>query len=427
MPILPMNYVSASPAPSIASIVYSTTVPPPPPPQHFLTQQASESHIVQTYLIVGASRGIGLALVRALLAQNHQVIAVVRRPESASQLWQLTSSCSHPHQCIIKQCDVASPQSIDQFADEMRSFVISGGAIDHIILNAGILRYNEGIGAMNVDFHQLTAHLTTNCTGLIVTARKLLELNELDVVKQQRRQIYDSSRTIRSRNNLSAQEYVIGRQTIFISSDSGSMGDFREYEHGFAAYAASKAALNMMVRHMAAELKRFRIGSDLDERDAGTDKDTRYRDTSMNTDTYASTSTSTGTSTNTNINSSPNPSNLFVFTGIPTPSPDQNIYTQPSRRHHNHTTSDLPPRLKKPRIDKPPAAPALPPWQSKICVLAIHPGEVQTDMADLELPFEVDGVISADESAAGVLRVLRGKDESATGGFWRWDGREHCW
>ncbi|KAK4953208.1 hypothetical protein LTR10_008914 [Elasticomyces elasticus] len=34
------------------------------------------------------------------------------------------------------------------------------------------------------------------------------------------------------------------------------MGDFREHEDGFAAYGASKAALNMMARHMAAELKR---------------------------------------------------------------------------------------------------------------------------------------------------------------------------
>jgi NAD(P)-dependent dehydrogenase (short-subunit alcohol dehydrogenase family) len=41
-----------------------------------------------------------------------------------------------------------------------------------------------------------------------------------------------------------------------MSSDSGSQGNFREMEDGFAAYAASKAALNMAMRHMAAELKR---------------------------------------------------------------------------------------------------------------------------------------------------------------------------
>jgi len=42
----------------------------------------------------------------------------------------------------------------------------------------------------------------------------------------------------------------------FMSSDSGSAQNFREMEDGFAAYAASKAALNQALRHMAAELKR---------------------------------------------------------------------------------------------------------------------------------------------------------------------------
>ncbi|KAL1305112.1 hypothetical protein AAFC00_002041 [Neodothiora populina] len=42
----------------------------------------------------------------------------------------------------------------------------------------------------------------------------------------------------------------------FMSSDSGSAQSFREMEDGFAAYAASKAALNQALRHMAAELKR---------------------------------------------------------------------------------------------------------------------------------------------------------------------------
>lgn len=45
-------------------------------------------------------------------------------------------------------------------------------------------------------------------------------------------------------------------KVVFISSDSGSTTLFRSYEDGFGAYAASKAALNQMIRHMAAELTR---------------------------------------------------------------------------------------------------------------------------------------------------------------------------
>lgn len=48
---------------------------------------------------------------------------------------------------------------------------------------------------------------------------------------------------------------------VFISSDSGSAQSFRDFEDGFAAYAASKAALNQMLRHMAAELKRKGSGT----------------------------------------------------------------------------------------------------------------------------------------------------------------------
>jgi NAD(P)-dependent dehydrogenase (short-subunit alcohol dehydrogenase family) len=43
---------------------------------------------------------------------------------------------------------------------------------------------------------------------------------------------------------------------IFMSSDSASASNFLSYEDGFAAYAASKAALNQSLRHMAAELIR---------------------------------------------------------------------------------------------------------------------------------------------------------------------------
>jgi NAD(P)-dependent dehydrogenase (short-subunit alcohol dehydrogenase family) len=38
------------------------------------------------------------------------------------------------------------------------------------------------------------------------------------------------------------------RTMVFMSSDSGSTAKFRAFEDGFAAYAASKAALNQGLR-----------------------------------------------------------------------------------------------------------------------------------------------------------------------------------
>jgi hypothetical protein len=103
-----------------------------------------------------------------------------------------------------------------------------------------------------------------------------------------------------------------------MSSDSGSQGNFREMEDGFAAYAASKAALNMAVRHLAAELKRK-------------DDDT--------------------------------------------------------------------------------------------IILAMHPGEVATDMANVQLPWEVQGIISPEESVAKMIEVIKSKGIQHSGTFWTYENK----
>lgn len=63
-------------------------------------------------------------------------------------------------------------------------------------------------------------------------------------------------------------------------------------------------------------------------------------------------------------------------------------------------------------------------------VLAMHPGEVDTDMAkDVELPWEVEGVIGSQESVRGMVQVIGSKggrvEESGT--FWTWEGVEYPW
>ncbi|KAL9119979.1 MAG: hypothetical protein Q9187_003466 [Circinaria calcarea] len=91
-------------------------------------------------------------------------------------------------------------------------------------------------------FEDFEDHLRTNTIGPIMVAQKLLQTT-----------------------------LSIGTMT-FMSSDSGSAAEFRAFEDGFAAYAASKAALNQTLRvsrlraaspkyadlsqHMAAELQR---------------------------------------------------------------------------------------------------------------------------------------------------------------------------
>lgn len=80
-------------------------------------------------------------------------------------------------------------------------------------------------------------------------------------------------------------------------------------------------------------------------------------------------------------------------------------------------------------------------------MLAIHPGEVSTDMAaSVNLEWEVEGIISPRESIEGMLRVIgeKGwggvdeggrrsiegegrKEEEGAATFWTWEGRRYPW
>lgn len=65
-----------------------------------------------TWVVVGASRGIGLEWVRQLLAQGDHVLATVRDPVKASQLWGY-AGIAESGSCKILECDVTKEPSID--------------------------------------------------------------------------------------------------------------------------------------------------------------------------------------------------------------------------------------------------------------------------------------------------------------------------
>lgn len=68
----------------------------------------------KTWVIVGASRGIGLEFVRQPLQRGDQVIATIRDPKAASRLWSLTAGAAgtRPGACQLYECDVTSEASI---------------------------------------------------------------------------------------------------------------------------------------------------------------------------------------------------------------------------------------------------------------------------------------------------------------------------
>jgi NAD(P)-dependent dehydrogenase (short-subunit alcohol dehydrogenase family) len=103
----------------------------------------------KTYLVIGASRGIGLEFCRQLLAANQRVIATARRAAGASQLWALTGSPNGTNLSIL-ECDVADEESVGRFvvalAAEMgKSKRLSGGLM--MVAGTGVNGDGGGVGA----------------------------------------------------------------------------------------------------------------------------------------------------------------------------------------------------------------------------------------------------------------------------------------
>lgn len=49
--------------------------------------------------------------------------------------------------------------------------------------------------------------------------------------------------------------------------------------------------------------------------------------------------------------------------------------------------------------------------------------DTPSDMANIDVDWEVEGIIQADESVSKMLGVIQSKGKDDTGTFWCWDGR----
>jgi len=145
-----------------ASILqFFTFVPISPQLQKTSTYLSANEIMSQTWLVVGASRGIGLEFVTQLLEKGHTVIATARSPVVSPppngglggvHLWPLIDTPSGKNLTIL-ECDISDEASIKYFAEQMRGLatrdrVLERGLIDCVVLNAGILDYPNRISEM---------------------------------------------------------------------------------------------------------------------------------------------------------------------------------------------------------------------------------------------------------------------------------------
>jgi NAD(P)-dependent dehydrogenase (short-subunit alcohol dehydrogenase family) len=161
---------------------------------------------MQTVLVTGANRGIGLELCRCFRTRGDTVIAVCRTP---------SPELSGLGVRVIPNVDVTDERSIDAL---VRSLEKTG--IDVLVHNAGILR-SEALGTISYD--SLRQQLETNAVAPLRLTERLLPL------------------------------LAPGAKIAMMTSRMGSIAD--NTSGSMYGYRMSKAALNMAGASLALDLK----------------------------------------------------------------------------------------------------------------------------------------------------------------------------
>jgi NAD(P)-dependent dehydrogenase (short-subunit alcohol dehydrogenase family) len=170
---------------------------------------------MSTVLITGANRGLGLEFVRQFEAGGATVLAACREPDKAEALREIPN-------VEICALDVASAASVKALAATLK-----GRPIDILINNAGRLTAGRTEGN---DPEEVLAMLRVNTLGPLMLSEALVE-------------------------NLAASTR---RLILTVSSDLGSLSG--NASGGNLGYRVSKAAVNMVMRTLAVELKPRNIG-----------------------------------------------------------------------------------------------------------------------------------------------------------------------
>lgn len=172
---------------------------------------------MQRCLVTGANRGLGLAFTRQLLARGARVLACCRDPDHADDLRKLHEK--HADDLIVHALDVADAGAIDALPNVAAKHL---QRIDLLINNAGVLVSGERFG--NVEAESLATSFAVNASAPLLITQAL---------------------SILLTRGHKPRVLCITSQLASIAQAS----NFRTL-----SYAMSKAALNMGVKRLAAEL-----------------------------------------------------------------------------------------------------------------------------------------------------------------------------
>lgn len=171
---------------------------------------------MKTTLITGANRGIGLEFARQYAADNWRVLACSRHPETSDTLNALAAR--YPEQITVHALDVADHAQIEGLAR-----LLTPESIDLLLNNAGI--YTAAHRGDNIDYKAWVHSFLVNTMAPLKMAQEF------------------STQVARSNQKI----------IVTISSKMGSIED--NSGGGSYIYRSSKAAVNMVVKSLAIDLK----------------------------------------------------------------------------------------------------------------------------------------------------------------------------
>ncbi|KAJ9634456.1 hypothetical protein H2204_006281 [Knufia peltigerae] len=177
------------------------------------------------YFVTGTTQGLGYEFVRQLREKPGAVVfATTRDPERATRLSSLTDKGNVHIVKITKQ-----PESVDEALAAAEQVKRVAGKVDVVIANAGIIHHETSIAESPMSMYQ--EFLDVNL------------LNNIAIFKALRPLMIESARQGGT------------PKFVAISTQYGSLDMVEDLPGQSSAYAISKAALNMFLRHVAYEEK----------------------------------------------------------------------------------------------------------------------------------------------------------------------------
>ena len=173
---------------------------------------------METIVVTGANRGIGLALTRVLLTNGKTVVAICRRPDESTELKEL--AVLHPERLDLIKGDVDHEEELEAGAAATQK---RRQKLDVIFNNAGIMPERGDESILKIDLGVLRLAYETNVLGAVRVIRAFYPM------------------------------LALSERPRILNVSSGLSSISTKDDDAYYAYSISKAALNMLTRAVAHE------------------------------------------------------------------------------------------------------------------------------------------------------------------------------